>query len=839
MNMVVKAFKFLSSLMLISSVLVAGCGNVVEQSNTQNAATEEFQIASQHSVLPIYVSDQTDPLIVWAANALARDISAMTGMTPTVNKVDVFTDAPGIYIGEFNDPVVMKASFPQAETDNALAGKWESFSVTAANKQLRLTGSDVRGTVYAIFDIAERMGVSPWQWWADVAIPRKETITLKLTNSPTISSPSVKFRGIFLNDEDWGLQPWAAKTFEPETNDIGPKTYEKIFQLMLRLKANTIWPAMHPSTQAFYRIPGNQLMAQKYHIYVGSSHAEPMARNNVDEWDKKQFGEYNYVTNKDAVIDYWESRVEELSDPANKNIFTLGMRGVHDSKMEGVSSTEEGVAMLEGIIDAQRNMLSKHIDAPLESIPQAFIPYKEVLKLYNHDLKVPDDVTLMWTDDNYGYIRRLSDEKEQKRQGGSGVYYHLSYWGRPHDYLWLSSMSPSLVWFEMTRAYQNGAQNIWIANVGDIKPSEYLMEFFLDLAWDINAIDNTNISAHLEAWASREFGDNLGKQVADIMQTYYDLAHVRKPEFMGWSQTERTTPTYLTEFSKPEAEQRLAAYKTLVEQVNGLKPLVSQDSYDAWFQLVEYPVKAAAEMNAKFLNRDLYAYALEQNNEQAKQTFKRASQQAFDNIVRLTSTYNEEISGGKWRHMMSMNPRGLPVYQAPDFDVPAKRLADDCDMDDVIYLQASQYASKTAVKPYDWAPVEGLGASKNALTLMPFNNTYFLSDKPSVSYPVNIETAGEYIVEVRTLPTHANDFDHGLSVSVNGKHIADESLNTVGRSTEWKLGVLRNAQIKQIPVNLNKAENLVSLAVNQPGIVIDQIAIYPSGSKSCYLIPAS
>ena len=286
------------------------------------------------------------------------------------------------------------------------------------------------------------------------------------------------------------------------------------------------------------------------------------------------------------------------------------MRGVHDSHMEGVNSTEKAINLLHSIIRTQRNMLSNTFAREASQIPQVFIPYKEVLELYNNGLKVPDDVTIMWTDDNYGYIRRLSDKQEQMRTGGSGIYYHLSYWGRPHDYLWLSTTQPALIWYEMSKAYQNGAQKMWIANVGDIKPAEYNMELFLDLAWNVEAVNHDSIKNHLTQWASREFGEEIATDVSRVMNEYYRLAFIRKPEFMGWSQTEPTTDTQLTEFTDEEAQQRISAYAKLINIIKILKNKVPKSRQYAWFQLIEYPIKAAAHMNEKFLYRQLSEHCL-------------------------------------------------------------------------------------------------------------------------------------------------------------------------------------------------------------------------------------
>lgn len=799
--------------------------------------TQSFVIVNSKHVQPIYIDTQVDPLIEWAVLELVSDIAKITGKQLPVIKANKKIEK-GIYIGQVSDLLIENSTLLNEQLSVELTGQWESFNITAKGEQLAIVGSDVRGTVYAIFDIAERLGISPWQWWADVAVLPQDHLTINLPLESVVQSPSVQYRGIFLNDEDWGLQPWAAKTFEPDVNDIGPKTYEKIFQLLLRLKANTIWPAMHPSTKAFYQIMGNQAMAQQYHIVVGTSHAEPMLRNNVDEWDKQILGQYNYIKNSETINEYWQQRVNQVKDARNKNMFTIGMRGVHDSHMEGVKSTAEGVNLLHSIFNTQREMLASTLNKPANTIAQVFIPYKEVLELYNNGLQVPEDVTLMWTDDNYGYIRRLSDENEQQRKGRSGVYYHLSYWGRPHDYLWLSTTQPALIWYEMSKAYANGADKIWIANVGDIKPSEYTMELFLDLAWDVNAITPETIKTHLIQWAAREFNPEIANEVSVVMNEYYRLAFIRKPEFMGWSQTEPTTQTQLTEFTTEEAKRRINAYTALVKQVDLLKHKVPTERFSAWFQLVEYPVKSAASMNDKYLYRQLASECSEQKCQQQYQTL---ALNAHQQISQLTETYNTQISNGKWQYMMSMKPRNLPVYQEPTFEMkaPDKKLNGN-KTKKATYIQASQFSANSAFDKYQWQRIDSLGYSNQAVTLWPFKQHTFEQNKPWLEYEIEVFEAGDYLIEVRSLPTHANTFDDEITVYLDDVNIGKAQLNTKGRSQAWKTNVLRNSQIKTFPVAITEiGKHKLKIAVNQTGIVLDQLAVYLQNDKSAYEIPYS
>ena len=797
--------KFLSFIFAISTLL----------SYSQDKNPVDFSIVDANQTASIYIDKNTDGLIVWAVHDLADDIKEITGKRPEIIPTDSFSKK-GIYIGEVSSNL-----FQFQKRSKELAHQWEKFSIQKEKNNLVVTGSDVRGTVYAIFEIAEQLGISPWKWWADVRPLKKDKAILQLPRKGIISGPSVQYRGIFLNDEDWALQPWAAKTFEPETGDIGPKTYEKIFQLLLRLKANTIWPAMHPSTKGFFTLPGNKEMAQKYHIVIGSSHAEPMLRNNVDEWKPKVYGEYNYFTNKTKVDKYWQDRLDELKPAQNETIMTLGMRGVHDSKMEGAKDVAASIEMVEKIIVNQREMLSNTFKKPLSAIPQAFVPYKEVLELYDKGLKVPDDITLVWPDDNYGYIRRLSNEEEQKRTGGSGVYYHISYWGRPHDYLWLSTTQPGLIWYEMNKAYENGAKKMWIVNVGDIKPAEYDTELFLDLAWNINSIKSDGLKQYSKDWASREFSPKISSEVSEVFEEYYRLAFLRKPEYMGWSQTEPTTPVKLSDFSEEEIWNRIKAYEKLIEKVDKLSDLIPPERKEAWFQLVIYPVKGAAYMNHKFLYWNLEAIT---SDEHQKGKYHVLASQAYQKIEELTNYYNTKLSNGRWNHMMSMHPRDLPVFDAVKKNTFFKESPKSSSKQ--IVIQANQFISEKGFKDYNWKTINGLGYSNNAVTLFPLKQQYFKTEKPFVLYEFEIENAGAYEIKIHLLPTHSNNFDHEIGVQVDGRTTQFFKINTKDRDTTWKENVLRNSAIVKVAVpDLQKGKHSIKVEVNQTGIVLDYLTI--------------
>ncbi len=638
------------------------------------SSPDAFPLVRQQQAAPLYIDAQDAEVVRIAAAALAQDVAAITGSTPALRPATAPLAEYSVIIGTLGHSALLdQLSAAGSLNATAIKGQWETFSISIvdkplgrAGKALVIAGSDRRGTAFGVFELSRRLGVSPWVWWADAA-PRHQAELYLAPGHYVAEPPSVKYRGIFLNDEDWGLQPWAAQNLDKAIKDIGPNTYARIFELLLRLKANLIWPAMHPSTRAFFHYPDNPKTADRYAILVGTSHAEPMLRNNVDEWHEATMGPFDYFRNRPAVYQYWEQRAKEAGKL--EAMYSLGMRGVHDSGMQGAKTPKEAAQMLGSVLADQREILRRHVAPDPATVPQVFTAYKEVLDVYDAGLKLPDDVILAWPDDNYGYISRLSNAAEQRRPGGSGVYYHASYWGRPHDYLWLSSTHPALIQEEMMKAYALQTRSLWVLNVGDIKPLEYNVQLFLDMAYDAQPfIESQYVPKHLQQWASTIFGAVPAAKIRAILWEYYDLAFERRPEFMGWSQTEPTTPTHRTQYNHfyygDEGQRRLDRYAALLRRARQLRVQLPPALADAYYELVYYPVAGAAWMNQKFLYQDKAYYYACQNRLSAADYAARA-QQAYDSIVQETSYYNQQLAGGKWRGMMSIHPRDLPVYQAP------------------------------------------------------------------------------------------------------------------------------------------------------------------------------
>ena len=456
--------------------------------------SKDFVLTSGQTVV-IACSPSEELVVRTALEMLGRDIQTVLSSTTQANE-----KTGEIVIGTVGQSELISRTGIDV---SALKGKKQAFLLSVSPEgKLIVAGSDKHGTAYGILEISRLLGVSPWEWWADVTPEKKKLFKLS-SKFQSLQAPSVEYRGIFINDEDWGLMPWSSRTYEPSKvkGEIGPRTNERIFELLLRLRANTYWPAMHECTLPFFLTKGNREAAKKYGIFIGASHCEPMACSAAGEWKRRGEGAYDYVNNAPAVYKFWEDRVKEVAD--QEILYTLGMRGVHDGKMQGAKTVEEQKAVIDRVVADQRGLIEKYVDKDVTKVPQVFIPYKEVLDIYHAGLQVPDDVTLMWCDDNYGYIRHFPTAEECPRKGGNGVYYHVSYWGRPHDHLWLSTMSPYLIFQQMKLAYDRGIQKMWILNVGDIKPAEYQIELFMDMAWNIEAVASEGVTSHLKHWLER------------------------------------------------------------------------------------------------------------------------------------------------------------------------------------------------------------------------------------------------------------------------------------------------------------------------------------------------
>lgn len=750
--------------------------------------------------LKVSLLKKEQPVVHTAYRIFGQDFQRVFGTEVQV------ADQADVYIGTLGNASEVEKHIASS-TLAELKKHREGYVLKVKDGKLYVLGSDKRGTAYGILELSRMMGVSPWEWWADSPIEKKETFRLD-EGFTRLEYPSVKHRGIFINDEDWGLMPWSGLTYEPSERkgNIGPQTHARVFELLLRLRANTFWPAMHGCSVPFYFVPGNREVADQYGIYVGTSHCEPMVRNTNGEWKRSERGSYDYVNNRESVLKFWRERVIELA--GSDNIYTLGIRGEHDSKMIGANTVEEQKAAIARVLEDQRKMIADLVNSDLEKVSQVFIPYKEVLDVYNAGLQVPEDVSLMWCDDNYGYIRHFPTQEEEARKGGNGVYYHVSYWGRPHDYLWLSSCHPALLYTQMKMAYDKGARDMWILNVGDIKPAEYLIELHMDMAWNIDAIESNErgLENHLTNWLTREFGETLAKKTLPLMNEYYRLAYIRKPEFMGNTRTEEKDPKYKMVCDLPwtfnEVKTRLKEYEVLSDKVIELSSLVPEEKRLAWFQLVEYPLRGAAEMNRKHLYAQLARHGLCQWEQ---------SDEAYQKILMLTEQYNT-LNNGKWNRVMDCHPRRLPVFNKVERTEVLSPMKEE--QASLFLWNGKDYASFQGEQPVCY----GLGYQRGAV---------HLAKGSSVTYHLAAQLCDSIKVRVALTPNHpveGKQIRYAVSVCGSNPQIID--YHTEGRSEEWKMNVLTNQTIRETVHSIEKGEavSLTFTALDE-GVVIDQIKV--------------
>lgn len=658
------AFAFLTLLPTVSCV-----------SDSQNEFSEFPEVkGSEHrgwfpladeSAARIIIDDDDFPVVGIAAEMLADDLERVTGKRSEIltdsNMADL-TESPSVIAGTIGHSSVIDSLVSQGIIDvTRIIGRWESFLVSSVNMPdnsnplLVIAGSDRRGTAYGLTSLSEAMGVSPWYWWADVTPQPRKSLYVE-PGCYSSKEPSVQYRGIFINDERFGgWSLWAERNFDKESGKVGPKTYQKVFELLLRLKGNLLWPAMHNGTQAFNGDPENARLADEYAIVMGTSHCEQMLRNNEDEWKNVgTYGDFNYLTNRQTMVDYWEERVR--TNGGYENIYTLGLRGIHDYPMEGANTTEERCAIMQRAINDQRDILSRNVNAPVEKIPQMLCTYEEVLDAYHNGLDVPEDVTLLWSDDKHGYTRNLCNPDEQNRKGGAGIYYHLSYHGDPASWIWLSPLSPAFISTELTKAYTFGARKIWVFNVGDIKPAEKELSFAMDLAWDIDKWKPENAHKYIGRWASRIFGDKAGEEIADIQQSYYRLMASGKDSHV-----------YFVDYTSGDIDRRIKEYREIEERALDLASDIPDSLQAAYFELILYPVRGASLLNRYQLmaRRSMSEVGVDDS---AAVEYARLAEQAYHELNEWTRLYNKELLDGKWDEFFSWQP--YHWYRSDKMDAP-------------------------------------------------------------------------------------------------------------------------------------------------------------------------
>ncbi|AKQ47511.1 glycosyl hydrolase [Rufibacter radiotolerans] len=615
-----------------------------------------FTLAEGGKSAPFFIHEKDFPGVIRALKDLQADVKRVTNAEPALT---IASKAPKadrlVLVGTIGQSPLIDQLVKSKKLDvKDLVGKWETFVVQVIKKPMKgvdealvIVGSDKRGTIYGIYDVSTQIGVSPWYWWADVPVTQTPNLYVQ-EGRHTKGTPAVKYRGIFINDEAPALSNWSKEQF----GGFNHKFYEKVFELILRMKGNYLWPAMWGS--AFNDDDKiNPEVADMYGVVMGTSHHEPLMRAH-DEWRRYGSGPWNYSTNPEKLREFWRSGIQRMG--TKESIVTVGMRGDGDEPM----SRESNIELLERIVKDQRQIISDVTGKDASKTPQLWALYKEVQDYYDKGMRVPDDVTLLLADDNWGNIRKLPKVGEKQHSGGYGIYYHFDYVGGPRNYKWLNTNQISRVWEQMHLAYQHKADRIWIVNVGDIKPMEFPIEFFLDYAWSPEKWPAERLGEYTRLWSEQLFGPEHATAIADIMAKYTKFNSRRKHELLS-------PDTYsLTNYQ--EAERVVNEYKALTTEATRIYNALPAQYKDAYYQLVLFPVAASANLNDLHVtvgrNRLYAQQGRASTNDQAAK-----ARDLFAKDAELTRFFHKEMAGGKWNHMMSQTHISYTYWQQPEKDV--------------------------------------------------------------------------------------------------------------------------------------------------------------------------
>jgi hypothetical protein len=807
--------------------------------------TGSFPLVANGKAAVLYASEGEWPGVLRTIRDVQADITHVTGQEPTM-----LTDAPQgaqpvVLIGTLGHSALIDKLVQNGKLDvSNLAGRWETFVVqTIANPMpgvasaLVVAGSDKRGTIYGLYDLSAQMGVSPWTWWADVPVPHQKSLYVA-AGRHTLGEPKVKYRGIFLNDEAPALSGWAKEKF----GGINSKMYEHVFELILRLKGNYLWPAMwgNAFNDDDKASPG---LADTYGIVMGTSHHEPMQRAQ-QEWKRYGKGPWNYQTNAPVLQEFWRQGIRNMG--THESIVTIGMRGDGDEPM----SEGSNIKLLEKIVADQRQILAEETHKPADQTPQVWALYKEVQDYYDKGMRVPDDVTLLLCDDNWGNLRKLPKLGDQPRKGGYGIYYHFDYVGGPRNYKWLNTNPLPRIWEQMHLAHAYGANQIWVVNVGDLKPMELPISFFLDYAWNPDALPADGVAAYTERWASQQFGPKYAADIADILAKYAKYNARRKPELLDAN-------TY--SLATGEWARVVAEYNGLATRANAINQKLPAAHRDAYFELVLHPVLACANLN------ELY-YTVAQNREAAKTS--QPTTNALAEKARALYAKDAEIkqryhalAGGKWNHMMDQTHIGYTYWQQPEADkmpevmtLPAGATAtvtaaptSAADNTAYVSLDAEQYTQAVNAGPITWQRLPDLGRTAGAVTALPVTAAPTATPggaSPHLEYRISLAQAGPVTVQAYLAPTLDFTNTTGLRYAVSLDDEAPQlinlhtGLNPDNGNRPWERAVAENIILKTSQHSVAAAgAHVLKFWRVDPGVVLEKLVVSQATAPASYLGP--
>ena len=770
----------------------------------------------------IYVSSQEERGVMRAARDLKADLERVCGAT--VSFADKAQDAT----------VVVGTAGCLKSSQQQLKGKVEMYLLDAKDHRLTIVGSDRRGAIYGIYELSRQLGVSPWYWWADAPIERHASVYVK-NGTYTDGEPAVRWRGLFLNDEAPCLTSWVKNTYG--TNYGDHRFYEKVFELILRLKGNMLWPAMW--SWAFYADdPENSKTADEMGIIMGTSHHEPMARNHQEyARNRREWGAWNYQTNQQKLDQFFREGIERMK--GTDDIVTIGMRGDGDEAMSDKTDTR----LMERIVDGQRRIIKQVTGRPAKETPQVWALYKEVQDYYDAGFRVPDDVTVLVSDDNWGNIRRVPNAEERKRKGGWGIYYHVDYVGAPRNTKWLNVTQTQQMFEQLSLAYDFGIEKLWILNVGDLKPMEYPITLFMDMAWNPKQYSQQTVTDHTRQF----FCSVLGSQLADEAASIYN----RNCQYMA-----RVTPEMLDartyNVATGEWKQVADDYQRLELRALRLFDQVPAEARDFYRQLILFPVQAAANLYDMYYAQAMNRYLAEKGNPDAN-AWGAKVRECFVRDSLLCLAYNRDIAGGKWKGMMTQKHIG---YRSWNDDFPRDLLPRTTVVataepggytfthsEGFVAMEAEHYYSSQAAEGTQWSVYPDYGRTRSAVALTPYTQPV---GQASLTYRFTLPEQAPQTVKVHVVVKSTLDFlnvgGHEYDVSLDGSEAQTVNFNKtlVDRQpymySEFYPAVARRIveKVVELPVGRNSIHEL-TLHPRHPGIVFEKIVIDFGGYKPSYL----
>lgn len=821
--------------------------------------TGAFPIVSNGTATTIYIDEQDHWLVQKAASFLQGDIEMVSGSKPAIAS-SLPSGNNVIIIGSLDKSNLIKRLVSEKKLNvDPIKGKWEAYKIQfvqnpfkGVSNALVITGSDRRGTAYGVFELSEQIGVSPWYWWSDVPVKKKKEIYVKKGMAKT-DFPSVKYRGIFINDEAPAFSGWTKEKF----GGVNHKVYEKMFELILRMKGNYLWPAMWGN--AFNDDDTlNPILADKYGIVMGTSHHEPMLRAQ-QEWKRYGKGAWNYVTNDSVLRAFWRKGIENMG--SHESLVTIGMRGDGDEPM----TQGTAIDLLERIVKDQRKIIQEVTGKDPAATPQVWALYKEVQDYYDKGMRVPDDVTLLLCDDNWGNIRKLPKRDEKPRAGGYGIYYHFDYVGGPRNYKWINTNQIERTWEQMHLAYEYGVRNIWIVNVGDLKPMEFPINFFLDYAWKPENWPAEKLPEYYTQWAEKQFGIRYAKEVGEIIAKYTKFNSRRKPELLS-------PDTYgLTNYG--EADRVVEKYKDLLDEAERINNQLPAEYKDAYYQLVLHPVQASANLNELYVtiakNRMYAKRHLSLTNSLADKAKKLYVKDSL-----ISKYYNDTLAGGKWNHMMDQTHIGYTYWQQPPFnrmpdviygsnDSAVKTNIRDLgynfsredlvssvniksggtfkETDGYVSIEAEHYTKAIATPPLKWQVIPNLGKTLSGVTPFPVTAKSQTADgnSPRLEYQIVLKDTGTIKVHTYLSPTlnfHNEGLRYAVSVDDEKPQIINMHEGNIDR--QWSQWVADNIIIKVSQHSIKKPGlHTLKFWMIDPAVVLQKLVIDAGGLKPSYLGP--